>query len=513
MNQGRYTRADAVIAAVLAVLTLLLSVGMLDTDHPYGDDFAAYMLEGKAIAEGRLTEQAELNAFIHPSERNFGNNQDEGPIVYVWGLPLILSAVYKVVGFDQPTGYAILWYKLPGVLFLTMTAAAAYLFYRRRFSKGISAMLTALLCWTTEVVRDSAQVTTDIPCLAVSLLALLVVEVLLDARTQKIRLISAVTLGVALWYDCAVRLNGKTVLYVVLAAHAIGLIRQKVKLREALVHALPYVVLGVLWGICRMAFPAATSNTQDIASGPNRLIMQNIGYYNMVLEQWVTSMLPTGFWRYSSVVLNAVYVCILAGVLFDGICRNLHLTVLMLGSFAVLVLLPYVQTLRYLYNALPLLLMFMAYGARTIIRLTRRAAKNAELERAMKAAAYCALAFLTLGTAQKTVMAEKAHADAGGFSARSETYAPDAVDMYAHIMENTAENAVIAYYKPRALLLNTGRVGFSPTVNGHSLSEGQYLLMSQKADNTQIELTPEIEKRLTSVYQSGAYTLYEIKGE
>ena len=37
--------------------------------------------------------------------------------------------------------------------------------------------------------------------------------------------------------------------------------------------------------------------------------------------------------------------------------------------------------------------------------------------------------------------------------------------------------------------------------------------MSQKADNTQIELTPEIEKRLTPVYQSGAYTLYEIKGE
>ena len=70
-----------------------------------------------------------------------------------------------------------------------------------------------------------------------------------------------------------------------------------------------------------------------------------------------------------------------------------------------------------------------------------------------------------------------------------------------------------SYYKPRALLLNTGRVGFSPTVNGHSLSEGQYLLMSQKADNTQIELTPEIEKRLTPVYQSGAYTLYEIKGE
>lgn len=67
-----YTRADAAIAVILAVITLLLSVGLLDSDQPTGsDDFAAYMSEGIAIAEGRLNEQTQLNALLHPAREAF----------------------------------------------------------------------------------------------------------------------------------------------------------------------------------------------------------------------------------------------------------------------------------------------------------------------------------------------------------------------------------------------------------------------------------------------------------
>lgn len=212
-----YTRADAAIAVILAVITLLLSVGLLDSDQPTGsDDFAAYMSEGIAIAEGRLNEQTQLNALLHPSTRSFraddGQSADD-PIVYVWGLPLILAGVYRITGFDRPTGHALIWYKLPGVFFLAMAAVCAYLLYRRRFSKVVSALLTGLLCWGGEVVKDSARITTDIPCLAVSLLALLMIEVLLAAQTRRGQALAGVVLGIALWFDCVVRLNGKTVLY------------------------------------------------------------------------------------------------------------------------------------------------------------------------------------------------------------------------------------------------------------------------------------------------------------
>lgn len=506
-----YTRADAAIAVILAVITLLLSVGLLDSDQPTGsDDFAAYMSEGIAIAEGRLNEQTQLNALLHPSTRSFraddGQSADD-PIVYVWGLPLILAGVYRIAGFDRPTGHALIWYKLPGVFFLAMAAVCAYLLYRRRFSKVVSALLTGLLCWGGEVVKDSARITTDIPCLAVSLLALLMIEMLLAAQTRRGQALAGVVLGVALWFDCVVRLNGKTVLYMALLAHVIGLAQNRVRGRKLLVHLLPYLVAGALWMIGCMLFPQATSNTKDIASGPNRMIAQNMGYYEMIMGQWFNAMLPYGLFMLTDAAHYAVYALAILGMLTDGIRRNLHLTALVLGSFAVLYLLPYVQSVRYLYNALPFILMFAAYGARRVMRL----AKRKSVQRALYVLGCCALAFLTFGTLQKTMTAEREHALAGGFSARSETYSDDAADMFGYILSDTAEDAVIAYYKPRALYLNTNRVSFQPTVNGHDVYDAQYLLMTNEpGDISQMEIDAALAERLEAVYENGTYTLYRI---
>ena len=71
-----YTRADAAIAVILAVITLLLSVGLLDSDQPTGsDDFAAYMSEGIAIAKlssGRRPECGRPDCLCLGTAADFG---------------------------------------------------------------------------------------------------------------------------------------------------------------------------------------------------------------------------------------------------------------------------------------------------------------------------------------------------------------------------------------------------------------------------------------------------------
>ena len=84
-----YTRRDALTALALLVLALALGAGAMDIGHVWGDDFAGYLLEGRAIAQGRLEEQAQLNAILHPSERAFGGRREEGPLVYALGLPAL----------------------------------------------------------------------------------------------------------------------------------------------------------------------------------------------------------------------------------------------------------------------------------------------------------------------------------------------------------------------------------------------------------------------------------------
>lgn len=74
------------------------------------------------------------------------------------------------------------------------------------------------------------------------------------------------------------------------------------------------------------------------------MIAQNMGYYEMIMGQWFNAMLPYGLFMLTDAAHYAVYALAILGMLTDGIRRNLHLTALVLGSFAVLYLLPYVQS-------------------------------------------------------------------------------------------------------------------------------------------------------------------------
>lgn len=57
----------------------------------------------------------------------------DGKLVYVWGYPLMLAGVYKIVGFDRVNYSSIIWYKIPLLLSLAFTGGALTLFFRRRF--------------------------------------------------------------------------------------------------------------------------------------------------------------------------------------------------------------------------------------------------------------------------------------------------------------------------------------------------------------------------------------------
>lgn len=506
--RGRYGRKDALIAVVLAAVTLVLAAGMLDGGHPWSDDFAGYMLQGRAIAEGCVKEQTQLNLMLHPSRLDFGGDVVEGALVYVWGLPMLLSVVYRLVGYDMPAGTQLIFYKLPGVLLLAAAAALAYWFFRRRFSRPVSAVLAAVLCMGREILVESTYVQTDVPCMALSLLALLLIEVFLQQRGMGRRVLTGAALGAAMWFTCELRLNGKTVAAVIALAHGLALLRERPKGRGWLTHAVPWVTMAVLWGMTRAFLPEATSNTAHIAGGPNWWILHNIKAYDDVLKDWIMQMLPTGF-PFAEAARFVLYALAVLGMLAHGLRENLHLTVLTLGTFAVVYLLPYFQGIRYLYNVLPLLLMFAAYGG---MLLVDELAKRPAAHRAARAGCGVVLALLILGTAQNTAHSEAEHLRDGGLSSRYDAYSDEMTDMFAYVCENTAEDAVIVFFKPRLMYLNTGRVGFVPDVGDHVFSEADYVLLTSNplTDCMREGMWPELWERMELVYDNGSFELYRL---
>lgn len=506
-----YMRRDALTALALLVLALALGAGAMDIGHVWGDDFAGYLLEGRAIAQGRLEEQAQLNAILHPSERAFGGRREEGPLVYALGLPALLALIFRATGCVRPEGAALLLFKLPGLLAFAAFAVLLYLFYRRRFGWGASLVLTLLLVLNTEVIGECNLIMTDMLCLTGTVAALLELELLLDETRPRKAALHGTLLGLSLLLTCLVRLNGVTVVVIVLIGHAVGLLTRRSALHPVWRQLLPYALLLGLYGLVHLIFPEPNSNTGHIASGSNAWILHNISYYHYLVRQWVTDMLPGGFPAPEAAVY-AFYALIVLGMLTGPVRRNLHFAAFVLGTYAVLYLLPYVQTLRYMFGILPLMLLFAANGTAFLAARIGRLLRNARVRRAACALGCAALVLMTAGMALRTARWEWAHLESGGWRYRHGAYSEDAEAAYDYIRTNTQADERIAFYKPRALYLNTDRVSFAPGVNGNRFRDADYLMLNrdEEIDDVQARMWPELWAELTPVYENDSLILYRI---
>ena len=131
---------DRHIAVLLSLLVFVLFFFSLDNNCLWGDDFAAYLSEGIAIAEGRLDEQAELNTMMHLTE--LPEKSQGKPIVYAWGYPLVHSLVYRLAGFDRVEYNDLVYYKLVTV-FAFAAAAGLFIFFAEKALAG------SALCFCT----------------------------------------------------------------------------------------------------------------------------------------------------------------------------------------------------------------------------------------------------------------------------------------------------------------------------------------------------------------------------
>lgn len=505
-------KRDALTALVLFALTLVVGLGFLDKGHVWGDDFAGYILQAQSLVEGDIEGMMERTAVLHPSPRSFDEGViDDSPLCYVWGLPMVLSLVYRLVGYDAPAGDAIIYYKIPGVVFFACLAAVLFLFYRRRFGYAVSLFLSFMLLSHNRVFGDINQVMTDIPCMAASMTSLLGVELFVGERREGRRAAIGVLLGVAMWYTAVVRLNGMTVIGCVLLFHALALMKERGAAKRLALHALPWAVFAVLYGVTYMILPEANSNASHMASVTLGRIKDNVLYYYGLMEAFFAEMLPS--WAPGRNCLHlAMYALVALGLIDRGWRRSeIHLSILLCGTGVVLLTLPYGQDVRYMFNILPLMLLFAAYGAAVLLRMAAGVVKSAALRRAgvlFGCALMLAVAVLRMGDLAAWRVDMQAQ---GGRERLYEAYHPSSKEVYAYISEHVEEDAVIAYIKPRVLYLNTGRMGLMVGVNGHHFYDADYVLTFQgRSDDLGYMIWPELLEELTLVYENHEYELYRI---
>lgn len=503
----KYNRRDWRFAALVTAIILILGACTLTPGIPeWGDDHAAYINEGIAIAEGRFEEQIESNYAYHPSE--MPGEADNNRLVYVWGYPLMLAGVYKIVGFDRVNYTSVIWYKLISLLSLALTGGVLTLFFRRRFSLYVSAGAALVFCMSGNLFEALNTLYSDLQFLFFSMLTLWLMEVFIDSLSPEVdggkgTVGIGIIYAFSLWMTYETRLSGFTVCIVALLGHAVALLCKQLRLNRQnwWLHLMPYLLFAIIVLVTEHLWLApATPNIRDLTKTAEENIIQ---YYQQMIFEYFDGLarLP---------VKGAGYVFIAAcliGIVMKGFNRtNLHLTLLLIGTLVVALNLPYTNGQRYLFNVLPLMVMYVIYGFQAVGKGICKLWKGANGTVGRTIAIVLATEILFFSFANQVYRAGY------NFSHWNErfsydVYSDEAKEMYRYIQEELPEDSVIAFGKPRALYLNTGRTSFKVGVNGHEIGEADYYLKHRTMGFEDVEVETDGMKIAA---ENDMFTLYKV---
>ena len=469
MRRKSEKNKDLIIAVALALIVVLLTGLVLDCSHDWGDDFAAYLLEGISLSKGTYQKQISLNYALHSRldpRIDYGKTR-----IYVWGYPLLLSLVHNIVGYDTAAFNSLVYYKIPGLIFLGIFVFVFYLFLRRRFSIPVSALLVILFCTCTQVTKYTNSTTTEIVFLSMCFASFYVSEKFLEQQENKRIIAYGILLGICLWYTYAVRLNGVMILLCVLFQQILSrfFFRKKPFSGDDLLLLLPYAVFGLLYLVFNIfVLGKATSQTSDLASSSFSTIVSNVKAYYFYVYDWLHDMvlhLHGSEDSFSGKIVTAIILMIeslfLVGIVSNGFKKqNVHLTAFFISCFVGTCLLPYAkdQKIRYIFVLLPLFMMYVFYGIQKIITLIigKRRTETVPAKKAGIIKAVCCICFALYAVFPLTDNAVRHGANWKNHG--SGAFSDDSCEAYSYIQNNLPQDCVIMVSQYRAVLLNTNRL-------------------------------------------------------
>lgn len=479
----------------LIILSLLLAFSLLTLDHEWGDDWASYVMQAAAITEGKTQEFIQRNAFTMRQSTHF-----IGPDAYPWGYPALLAPFVLACG---PLNIFCL--KFINLIFYALFLLVFYALLARRLPPLEASLLVAVFAFSPLLLKFEDILISDIAFLFFSTFGLFLIVGRNGIPTQAGRSANPILLGLALFFAFFVRTNGILLVPTLFLAQLFDWLQTRPRLlpdpkRILTRQAIPYIVFGLLTLLDLLLFPAGEgSHFERLSVISLASLADNISAY-FAMPAYFFGDLP-----YPQIVYGILLPFILGGIVLN-FKRDFPLVAYLILSYALFILWPEQQGVRFLFPLLPLLVYFAYQGmtAASFALTSRFARAGSWLTRAFWLAIALSFAWTSLAAARDNL--------AQGRGPYGNVFDPLSLEMFEFVKSDTPPESVVAFYKPRALRLFTGRDTLLID-DCNALGKADYVVL-RKSRGAVDQIAPaEIAAcnpsvRVTEAFENGKFIVY-----
>ena len=483
--------------------------------HNWGGDFAAYMHQGKALANGSLDH---LRMLV---QHRIESSTDEfviGPDFYPWGFPALLAIVISVFGESLFAMKALI------VCFVLGIQVVTFYLLRGRAPLIICFSIAFAFGMNSFVFGFKDSILSDLPFTFFSLLTLLLCQrFLLEKRNPSI--LNLLSLGLAMTAAFSIRTQAIALLPTVALLQLIGRTDFKmhpsplalfgglkqVRVRDFIPYAVFAVSVSAVTAILSNPIESY-SGTGQIYSGPGffektlHSISRGLEYYGV---------LPKQLFQASSFIYVFVIVPLLVVGVVRGATKNTDLLIFVVFNMLVLLVFPGRQGLRFILPLIPFLFFFLIIGASEVAKLLRFRKSRALSEKTVGTVLAIVLAVAICGpTLAVSVQNQFADNDT---VIEPGPYMTDSAEVFEYIKNYTKKDESIVFWKPRVLTYYTDRKSaFNVRLEDLIGGDHQYVLAYTGEDGSDVMGRSLLEtilfnpKNFRPIYENSNFVLYEI---
>jgi hypothetical protein len=445
------------ILILLTIFFVALNIFTMDDSHNWGGDFSAYISQGRALADGSLSDLVRDSDF-----RLAVSEAQVGPNLYPWGFPLILAPVVTVFGVN------IVALKFAIFLFFIGSLVLVYFLFKGKLKDESVWIILLILSASPYIFIFKQDVLSDIPAMFFLLLSVLFTQkIYFEDENNKDKNVHSVFLGVSIFLSIFIRTSSAILLPFLFIIQALRGRYWLKKTENIIVGLLPYLLVVFLYIISIVAFPKSSyadhflMNTSAILG----LIWRNTPYYFVLFSEF--------FGKPTNILVIIIYYFILAFFLlglWKGFKKYYTFVLFIVITLGLFLIYPYHQGLRFVVPLIPFILFFAMYGIEQI-------SLGKILENGPERIARFFVFFILI------VFSIQIFPIVGVISSADGPYSKNSKELFNFIIQNTDSKSTISFFKPRVMYLFTGRgSAFISSVEFLSQSDVDYFVFTKGVD-------------------------------